>query len=173
MQKLAKRAAQAQRQAARRAKQRLEQQNVEQRFRGRQMLRTAVAEMRQNLEEARRARREDWELGPLSPKRDLGFNKYGLLKQTLRQDWAANGMPRPRPEIVERRCAWAGGSKMLNLAPQDRVVILDGPDRGKIDRIKSVNAEAGYVTLENHHRVNPPPPLNCQHRYPPDHETYF
>ncbi|EFY99331.1 hypothetical protein X797_002320 [Metarhizium robertsii] len=153
MQKLVKRTAQAQRQATRRARQQMEQDNIDNRMRNRQALRSAVSEIRQNLKDARQARREDWEMGPLAPKRDLGFNNYGAFKEMVRQDWTNYGLHQARPQLIEHRCAWAGGVRQLNLAPQDRVVIMDGPDKGKIDRIKDVQAENGTVTLENHHRA--------------------
>ncbi|KAH6603930.1 kow motif containing [Trichoderma cornu-damae] len=152
MQKLAKRAAQAQRQATRRARLRMEQDNVDGKLRSRLALRSAVQEVRQNLKDARQARREDWELGPLAPKRDLGFNDYGAFKENVRQDWSNYGLHQPNPKVVEQRCAWAGGVKQLNLAPGDRVVIQDGPDKGKIDRIRSVQPQVGTVTLEHRHQ---------------------
>ncbi|KAG5918273.1 hypothetical protein E4U42_006931 [Claviceps africana] len=153
MQKLVKRAAQAERQASRRSRQQLERHNVDGRIRNRAVLRSAVAEIRQNLKDARQARKDDWELGPLAPKRDLGFNSYGAFKESLRQDWTNAGMYQQKPQLIAQRCAWAGGVRQLNLAPQDRVVIMYGPDKGKIDRIKGVQAESGTVTLETHHRA--------------------
>jgi hypothetical protein len=153
MQKLAKRAAQAQRQASRRARQQMDQENVDGKLRSRIALRSAVQEVRQNLKDARTARKEDWELGPLAPKRDLGFNDYGAFKENVRQDWSNYGLHQPNPKVIEQRCAWAGGVKQLNLAPGDRVVINDGPDKGKIDRIKSVQPQVGTVTLEHRHQV--------------------
>ncbi|KAG5985613.1 hypothetical protein E4U43_005971 [Claviceps pusilla] len=153
MQKLAKRAAQAQRQATRRARQQMERQNIDHRIQNRQALRSAVSEIRQNLKDARQARKEDWELGPLAPKRDLGFNNYGAFAENVRQDWTNSGLHQQKPQLIEQRCAWAGGVRQLNLAPQDRVVIMDGPDKGKIDRIKDVQPESGTVTLQTHHRA--------------------
>lgn len=153
MQKLAKRAAQAQRQASRRTRLQMEQENIDGKLRSRLALRSAVEEVRQNLKDARQARKEDWELGPLAPKRDLGFNDYGAFKENVRQDWSNYGLHQPNPKVVEQRCAWAGGVKQLNLAPGDRVVIQDGPDKGKIDRIRSVQPQVGTVTLEHRHQV--------------------
>lgn len=153
MQKLAKRAAQAQRQASRRTRLQMEQENVDSKLRSRLALRSAVEEVRQNLKDARKARKEDWELGPLAPKRDLGFNDYGAFKENVRQDWSNYGLHQPNPKVIEQRCAWAGGVKQLNLAPGDRVVIQDGPDKGKIDRIRSVQPQSGTVTLEHRHQV--------------------
>ncbi|CAM1509459.1 Fc.00g031980.m01.CDS01 [Cosmosporella sp. VM-42] len=153
MQKLAKRVAQAQRQAGRRAVKDAQKEQIGYKLRNRQALRSAVSEVKQNLKDAQRARREDWEMGPLAPKRDLGFNGYGMFGESVRTDWSNYGLYQPRPELVEKRCAWAGGVKQLNLEVQDRVVILDGPDKGKIDKIKSINVQSGHVTLENNHRA--------------------
>lgn len=153
MQKLAKRVAQAQRQAGRRAQQDVKKEANGFKLRNRQALRGAVSEVKENLRDARRARKEDWEMGPLAPKRDLGFNGYGMFAESVRTDWSNYGLYQPRPELIEKRCAWAGGVKQLNLEVQDRVVILDGPDKGKIDRIKTINLQSGHVTLENHHRA--------------------
>lgn len=153
MQKLAKRVAQAQRQAGRRAQKQAQSEHQGYKLRNRQALRGAVTEVRENLLDARRARAENWEMGPIAPKRDLGFNGYGMFAESVRTDWSNYGLYSPRPEVVQKRCAWAGGPKMLNLEVQDRVVILDGPDKGKIDRIRSINLQTGHVTLETHHRV--------------------
>ncbi|KAF5012875.1 hypothetical protein FDECE_1093 [Fusarium decemcellulare] len=153
MQKLAKRVAQAQRQAGRRAQKAAETEAIGYKLRNRQALRAAVSEVRQNLLDARRARQEDWEMGPLAPKRDLGFNGYGQFSEGARQDWSNYGLYTPRPEVIQQRCAWAGGVRQFNLAVSDRVVIMDGPDKGKIDRIRSINLQSGHVTLENHHRA--------------------
>lgn len=154
MQKLVKRTAQAQRQAARRARQHVEQVEIGNKIRNRGALRSAVAEVRNNIKEAREAQREAWEMGPLAPKRDLGFNGYGVISETLRQDWTNFGTSRARPEVVAKRCAWAGTPNQLNLAVGDRVVILNGPDKGKIDRIKDIKPEHGTVTLETCHKVS-------------------
>ncbi|KAM4066864.1 KOW domain-containing protein [Hirsutella rhossiliensis] len=153
MQKLAKRTAQAHHQATRRAQQMLERQAVDDRRRIRQSVKAATDELRKNIKDARRARREDWELGPLAPKRDLGFNNYGVLKETTRLDWTQGGMQRVQPTVLEKRCAWAGGSKQLNLAPGDRVIVMDGPDKGKVDSIDSVDATNGTVKLKECHRA--------------------
>ncbi|KAM5348668.1 hypothetical protein ACJ41O_008492 [Fusarium nematophilum] len=153
MQKLAKRVAQAQRQAGRRAQKAAAAEQGAYKKRNQQAFQAAVTEVRKNLIDARRARKEDWELGPIAPKRDLGFNGYGVFEEGARTDWSNYGLFTPRPEVLEKRCAWAGGVKQLNLAVSDRVVIMDGLDKGKIDRIKSINLESGYVTLENNHRA--------------------
>ncbi|KAK5989330.1 hypothetical protein PT974_10845 [Cladobotryum mycophilum] len=153
MQKLVKRVAQAQRQATRRTKESVRQTDIDTGLRTRQVLRNAVDEIRKNVKDARKARREDWEMGPLAPKRDLGYNEYGAIAEQARKDWTVFGLNKPRPQLVEQRCAWAGGVKQLNLAAGDRVVIQDGPDTGKIDRIKDIQLLTGTVMLENYHRA--------------------
>jgi len=153
MQRVLKRTAQAQRQVVRRAAKQAKKGKQETRNRHQDVLTAANREIRNNLRDARRARREDWELGPLAPKRDLGFNDYGTFQENLRQDYTNNGVFVARQKVVEQRCAWAGGVKQLSLAPDDRVVILDGPDKGKIDRIKAINAESGTLTLQNRHQA--------------------
>ncbi|KAG5997374.1 hypothetical protein E4U52_004365 [Claviceps spartinae] len=153
MQKLLQRAHQAHRLAVRRSEVKKEGEEIGKRIRTRRSLRDAVEHARQNVLDARKARKEDWELGPIAPKRDLGFNSYGVVSAPMRLDWDNDGNNRVRPEILEQRCAWAGGPKRLNLAPGDRVVLLDGPDRGKIDRIKKVNEGTGTILLEKYHKV--------------------
>lgn len=154
MQRVLKRTTQAQRQVVRRAAKTDKKEKQATRIRHKQSLVAANSEIRTNLRDARRARREDWELGPLAPRRDLGAsNSYGTFQEPLRQDHTNNSSYVANEKVIEQRCAWAGGVKQLNLVAEDRVVILQGPDKGKIDRIKEVNKESGTVTLQNHHRV--------------------
>ncbi|KAG5973122.1 hypothetical protein E4U58_005655 [Claviceps cyperi] len=153
MQKLLKRTRQVQRQAARRLQGKKEGEEIGDRIQTRRSLREAVGQARQNVLDARKARKEDWELGPIAPKRDLGFNSYGVVSAPMRLDWDNEGKNRIKPEMLEKRCAWAGEPGKLNLAPGDRVILLDGPDRGKIDRIKEVKESTGTILLEKLHRV--------------------
>lgn len=153
MEKLAKRTAQAQRQAARRAGHNLRRQRKTAMWQARAAAKGLNNEIKENLAEARKARRQDWEMGPLAPKRDLGFNDYGLMKDPTRTTHAYNGHHIVSKAMVERRCAWAGGTKQLNLAVGDRVVVLEGPAKGKLDRIQSINTELGTVTLEEEYQV--------------------
>ncbi|GKT50019.1 uncharacterized protein ColSpa_10200 [Colletotrichum spaethianum] len=143
MQKLIKRTAQAEKQVARRIKKRSRVENgteKAQRFRDQ---RNQLTELNKDVKTARLVRHEKWALGPLAPRRDV-FDSYGAL-QTNRQ-----GRSTPlKPEEIEARCAWAGGCQYLNIAVNDRVVLLEGPDKGKIDRIASINLEYGTVTLKD------------------------
>lgn len=153
MDKIARRVAHANRNVARRTQRLSRRQQGQANERNRNVMKDGVAEIRRDIQEARQARKEDWEMGPLAPKRDLGFGDHGILVQPIRQDWSNYGQIKSQGQLAEKRCAWAGGSKMLNLVAGDRVVILEGHDKGKIDTIKSVDASNGTVTLDNHHRV--------------------
>ncbi|KAK6226058.1 KOW domain-containing protein [Colletotrichum tabaci] len=142
MQKLIKRTAQAEKQVARRMKKRSRGEigsEKAQRFRDQ---RNQLTELNQDVKNARLARNEKWALGPLAPRRDF-FDSYGAF-ETNRQGRSTA----LKPEEVEARCAWAGGCQYLNIAVNDRVVLLEGPDKGKIDRIASINLEYGTVVLK-------------------------
>lgn len=153
MQKLAKRTAQAQRQAGRRAEHQARRQRKTALWQARAAVKGMNQEIKGNLADARLARREDWEMGPIAPKRDLGFNNYGLMSDPTRASHSYNGQHVISPKVVEKRCAWAGGTKQLNLAVGDRVVILEGPAKGKLDRIDSINTDLGTVTLREQYQV--------------------
>lgn len=153
MQKLAKRTAQAQRQAGRRAEHQARRHRKTALWQARAAVKSMNQEIKGNLADARLARQQDWELGPLAPKRDLGFNDYGLMSDSVRASHVYNGQHVVSPKVVEKRCEWAGGSKQLNLAVGDRVVILEGPAKGKVDRIESVNTDIGTVTLAEQYHV--------------------
>ncbi|PFH58998.1 hypothetical protein XA68_12950 [Ophiocordyceps unilateralis] len=148
MQKLLRRTAHAERQAARRLKEKAKLQARSARAQDRPQFFNALREITKDDKAARRARIEDWELGPLAPKRDLGCNDYGVSWEHFRLNH-----PDPDPEVVKRRCAWAGGPHLLNLAVGDRVLIMEGPDKGKIDRIKEIMHSSGTVRLERRHQA--------------------
>ncbi|KAF4585815.1 KOW motif containing protein [Ophiocordyceps camponoti-floridani] len=147
MQKLLKRTAQAERQVARRMKKRMKEEERADRRTERPRIVDALRSIKQNNKAARQAWIENWELGPLAPKRDLGCNDYGVIWENYRRT-----PPKPSPQVVEQRCGWAGGPHVLCLAPGDRVLIMDGPDRGKIDCIKEIQHEHGTVKLETRHK---------------------
>lgn len=143
MQKLVKRTAEAQRAAARRAKKRgLEayRDNKHQRIREQK---SAIEEISSDLNAARAARRELWEMGPVAPRRDLD----GKLTHGAQQA-ARTTMQTPlKPWEIQQRCAWAGTPQNLNLVVNDRVVIMEGPEKGKIDRVANINIERATVEL--------------------------
>ena len=154
MQKVFKRAAQAQRQVTRRMQKKKKESMLAERKGNNNEAKYATAELKKNVKDARLARKEDWELGPLAPKRDLGlYNKYGAVQERFRYNWNQSSEKFISPAVVEARCKWAGGPNQLNLAVGDRVVIMDGPDKGKIDRIKAIYKETGSLTLQTYNKA--------------------
>lgn len=86
------------------------------------------------IKAARIARREDWLLGPLAPRRDLGSLKdtYATVHSTHVQHIEKRGK-------VRDHC----------IAEGDRVVIVgDFPDRGLIGKVRQVKASAETCTVE-------------------------
>ncbi|KAK0107093.1 hypothetical protein ONS95_003800 [Cadophora gregata] len=95
------------------------------------------------IKDARLARREDYELGPLAPRRDVGTNKdtYGTVSLTRMHGRPLHG--KERSDILD---FWGG--KFLNIQVGDRVVILEGRDKGKIGKIKDINTKSADCTIE-------------------------
>ena len=80
------------------------------------------------------ARREDWELGPLAPARNVGDAKetYGAME-----------MERVRPvDIAEEKRV-----KFWNIVENDRVVVIEGRDKGKIGIVKSLEKKSNMVVV--------------------------
>ena len=91
---------------------------------------------------ARRTRREDWELGSLAPRRDVGLKKetYGTIDAM-----------RIRGEIMsleERLRVNPEGGRYANIVVNDRVVLLAGRDKGKIGKVIEMDAKRQEVTVE-------------------------
>ncbi|KAI9696960.1 MAG: hypothetical protein M1836_004921 [Candelina mexicana] len=92
-------------------------------------------QIQQELKKARQARREDWELGSLAPRRDVGADTetYGALD--------SRRLRGPEKSEKERIKFW-------NIVVGDRVVIIKGQDKGKIGRIAEVNKKSEEVIVE-------------------------
>lgn len=103
------------------------------------------------LKQVRKDRREDWELGPLAPKRDVGDKKdtYGTVSSQ-----------RLRGPILEKKDAEEAmkpfGGRYLNIVKGDRVVLLEGRDKGKIGKIITVNPKSVECTVEGLNMVCAP-----------------
>lgn len=99
-------------------------------------------EVATDIKAARLARREDWELGPLAPKRDVGLKKdtYGTVN-TMRL--------RGRELTLEERLKLnPEGGRYPTIVAGDRVVILQGRDKGKIGKVAALDAARQEVTVE-------------------------
>lgn len=105
-----------------------------------QVLRREEGELLRN---ARKARKEDWELGPLAPKRDVGDAKrtYGALSAHLQ-----DGSKLRDREVSQmlNRLGWV----MFNIVEGDRVVLLQGRDKGKIGKVIEVDKESAQVKVD-------------------------
>ncbi|KAF7186372.1 hypothetical protein HII31_12303 [Pseudocercospora fuligena] len=98
---------------------------------------TRVRMIRDNtkaLQQDRKNRREDWEAGALAPRRDVGDlrTRYGAL-----QIYNIN-LPERDPEA---RPKWTP------IRQGDRVVVLQGRDRGKIGEVKSYDSVRAAVQV--------------------------
>ena len=134
MQKVLRRTALAKAQYARKAERRSERLARESR---RTRLREEFGNARlarKDIKQARLARREDWELGPLAPVRNVGDEK---------ETYGAMDIGRVRPvELAEEERV-----KFWNIVENDRVVVLEGKDKGKIGVVKSLEKKSNMVIV--------------------------
>lgn len=86
--------------------------------------------------DARKRRREDWLLGPLAPRRDVGElrEKYGTIDARRTQ------LPAADPDTKLELAPFAEG---------DRVVLLKGRDKGKIGVVREFDDETQTVRIKN------------------------
>lgn len=96
------------------------------------------------------ARNEDWQLGPLAPRRELGEadwltgNFYGTISPT-------RTMLETKISEEERkaRVAWCGSPKFLCIAPGDRVVVVEGHHKDLIGTIEKLNTANMTVEIQS------------------------
>jgi len=140
MQKVIRRTVLAERQAARRAKVRKSKYDAEKRVLD---LQEAILRRRsvvQTLKDARIARREDWQLGQLAPRRDFGAQRdtYGTTDTRLLRG----------PELPKSK-----QMKVWPIAVGDRVVLMEGRDKGKIGTVRSTDKARNELTVEGLNKV--------------------
>ncbi len=136
MQKLLRRAALAKRQAVRKARIQAEKKAYEERQVRHRELKEKGAAKADMLRNARIAKREDWELGPLAPRRGVGdeIETYGALPMALL-----------RTRDVPEKCR----PKFRNIVVGDRVVILEGRDKGKIGTVSDIEEDRDMLTVRD------------------------
>lgn len=134
MEKIAQRTARATRNAANKlAKARRHEKNGEAWERNQNVIRSRRAAA-ENVRDARKNRREDWETGLLAPRRDVGDQKetYGATSLYHLQ------MPDLGP---------ASQPKWLPFREGDRVVVMKGREKGKIGLVDDVSKKQGTVKV--------------------------
>jgi large subunit ribosomal protein L24 len=101
------------------------------------------------LEAARTARREDFFLGPLAPRRDVGDGKetYGTVTQSQLR---LSEIPKSKRDEALKSV----GGKFLNIVKGDRVVLLEGRDKGKIGKITDVDRSRASCKVEGLNMVS-------------------
>jgi hypothetical protein len=151
MQKILKRVATAERVAAKRKATRDKQAWQKSRFEERDEVRYQRAQMAEDFGRAKRAIKDDWFLGPSAPNINVGEHgpTHGAISEARYQ---MSGSLKEHQK--EARCAWLGGAKNLNLAEGDRVVLLEGPDKGKIGKVTTVYKDKMEVIVEGLNKVS-------------------
>jgi len=150
MQKLLQRTRQAEKQVTRRmAKLKKGEDKREKAIREKRIAQ-AVGAIASSRRSAQRTRREDWEMGPLAPRRDTPKRLWGVMNdRVVTQEFQF------REGAMEARCRWAGGTKHLCLAVGDRVVVMEGPLKGSIGPITKIEMEGATVEVEGVNMVSP------------------
>ena len=149
MQKVIRRAFFAEKQAARRTARKKERSTRSWLSQVRRETKETYAQEVKQLRAAQTARREDWELGPLAPRRDVGNDKaaYGTVDQN---------QLRLRMLDYDRRAEALKsiGGRFLNIVKGDRVVLLEGRDKGKIGKITEVDLPRAACRVEGLNMVS-------------------
>lgn len=91
------------------------------------------------IKEARRRHKEDYELGPLAPRRDVGTkeNTFGTVDPAQIQDVKV-------PKGQKKWCPFALG---------DRVVLLEGKDKGKIGSVSDIDRDTQRIDVTDLNEV--------------------
>lgn len=151
MQKILRRVATAERVAAKRNKARDELAHRKDRKEHFEQARRQQTMFVEDLKKSKKAIRDDWELGPLAPRLDVGplQGQYGTIHEARYK--------RTDPLTLaqrNKRCEWLGGAYNLNLIAGDRVVLLNGPEKGRIGKVRLVDHEKGEVIVDGLNKVS-------------------
>ncbi|KAI0181345.1 hypothetical protein GGR52DRAFT_30874 [Hypoxylon sp. FL1284] len=151
MQKILRRVATAERVAAKRAKAAKKTIYRVERTEKKKNQWDQLAQVREELATAKQAVRDDWELGPLAPRRDVGaWSGAGGAVHETRYGVNAELALAQR----NRRCRWAGGAYNLNVVVGDRVVLVDGPEKGQIGKISSIDKAKAELVVDGLNKSN-------------------
>ncbi|OBT76359.1 hypothetical protein VF21_03617 [Pseudogymnoascus sp. 05NY08] len=148
MQSVIRRTLLAEKQAARRlVKRRTKNHHQEMKTR-REHERFADRQTTGTIKNARAARREDYDLGPLAPRRDVGLKKdtYGTIQ--------SNQLQGQKLTMEERLAVNPSGGRFANIVKGDRVVVLEGKDKGRIGKVQNFDAEKQQIVIEGMNMVD-------------------
>ncbi|KAK3985576.1 hypothetical protein QBC44DRAFT_298865 [Cladorrhinum sp. PSN332] len=147
MDKILRRVRMAERQVARRAKREAKKEASNEKWARIREVTRVRREAATDLNSSIKARHEDRNLGPIAPRRDVSkLNRHGNY-------WGAISTERALLQVQitegqrEARAAWAGGAKYLCVRPGDRVVVIEGPYKGRIARVEGIKEETMVVDL--------------------------
>ncbi|ETS77454.1 hypothetical protein PFICI_11328 [Pestalotiopsis fici W106-1] len=151
MQKILKRVATAERVVAKRKAGRDRQAWNKERFSERDEVKYQRAQLAEDYGRAKQAIKDDWNLGANAPNVNIGERSgvHGAISEA-RYQTSMN----LKDYQKEARCAWLGGAKNLNLVEGDRVVLLEGPDKGQIGKITNLQKEKMEVIVEGLNKSN-------------------
>ncbi|KIW05332.1 uncharacterized protein PV09_03851 [Verruconis gallopava] len=105
-----------------------------------------MAAIKQPAKDAMKAMKEDWELGPLAPRRDVGemAGRLGTVDMGLHH---LHPLSKRQKEEVKK----AMGDNEFRV--HDRVVVLTGRDRGKIGQILEIDEENLSATIDGINKI--------------------
>ncbi|KAI9693410.1 MAG: hypothetical protein M1820_009286 [Bogoriella megaspora] len=138
MQKVLGRSQQAAKQAARRARARTDKTVYELKKQRRRQSVDWNRKQSELFKSARKRLKEDWELGPLAPKRDVG---------EMEEKWCTiHAALLHQPPSGKKTGA---AMERMNIRAGDRVVMLAGRDRGKIGTVNSISTGNASLTVKD------------------------
>ncbi|XDG03270.1 hypothetical protein ABKA04_002885 [Annulohypoxylon sp. FPYF3050] len=151
MQKILRRVATAERVVAKRHKKQTHFLERSDATRQRERRTQHLAILKDDHREAKKAVKDAWEMGPLAPRYDVGIDAgtRGAIAETRYLSYG-----NPSPAQIAARCAWAGGKRYLGIAVNDRVVVMEGPDKGRIGRVMKIDLEKAEVIVDGLNRSN-------------------
>ena len=153
MQKLIQRSKLAEREVTRRKARVFAQRESDKIWEANMQKRDQRQHIRSNVMQERKARREDWEVGTrLAPRRDIGdrAEKYATVDQSMFSS------PNVAKKIREKTKPW--------IAEGDRIVMLEGRDKGKIARVTSCDEDSQTVKVTGVNQVSGQRVASSEHR---------
>ncbi|KAI0601879.1 hypothetical protein F4775DRAFT_358173 [Biscogniauxia sp. FL1348] len=151
MQKILRRVATAERVVAKRRAVRDRQLFKKEKKEDTELHRRQVSAAKQEFNIAKQAVRDDWAMGPLSPRLEVGEwdgSRGAIHEARFQTD------QRMTLAMRNRRCQWAGGAYNLNLVVGDRVVLIDGPDKGRIGHVHEIDHDRAELTVKGLNKTN-------------------